>query len=136
EHGNGDRRDNCAVAPNEFARAIAERVLARDHRAAFEVAADVAGELLDRAIAALDLFLQSAQHDDVEIAGERAMEAARRRVARGGNVGGRGLAVALANDRRRRPRLLLEDRPLDLGVTVAGDVVRAAAGKEAVEENA
>src|SRR5438093_3266403 len=117
EHGNGDGGGHGPVAPNEFADAVAEAVLARHHGATVEVATDIAGQLLHGAVAPVHLLLQPAQHDDVEIAGQRAVQSVRRRVPRRRDFGGGGIGVSLADGGGGWPRLLLADRALDLDVT-------------------
>src|SRR5437763_1716961 len=58
------------MPPGEFARAVSECILARNHGLAFEMAAQVFAKLLDRVVAARRFLAQCHQHDVVEIAGE------------------------------------------------------------------
>ena len=111
------------VTANEFPASILERIFARDDRPAFEVAANVLRELLDRRIATLRVFSHRHQNNVVEIAFEAPAQSRRfavpRRAHRLGRDGrSRPMAInefLYASDNRARSfRILLTNDPLDL----------------------
>ena len=69
--------DTRAIAAHELRGTVAEGVLARRHRQAGEVPADVFRELIDRRVAPRRLLVQRLEDDVVEIAGETASESLR-----------------------------------------------------------
>src|SRR5690606_5011337 len=78
QYGEGrQRRQRAAeaMAAHELAQAVGRRIRVGQYRAAVEVAADVVGQLLSRAVAALDVLVHGPGDDALEVAVELGPEA-------------------------------------------------------------
>ena len=124
DEGGGDEDrggDGDAVAPDELAGAVEDRVGACGDGVAVSEAREVGAEGLGGGVAAGGLLAEGGEDDGVEVAGEAAPEA-RGRVVGEGAARGRGVGVA-------------DEASVGVGEG-AGDAVGRGAGEELVEDEA
>ena len=73
--------DGAPVTTHELDGPIERRILTRENRQTVQVPSDIAGELLDRLIAALAVSAECHEHDRVEIALQAPLQTTSHRVA-------------------------------------------------------
>ena len=89
------RRQPQRVAARELSGAIGQRIAARGHRLAGQVAAQIRGQLVHRSVAALRLLVHGHPHDVVEVARKPAAKAhGARQIRRDGVAGPRRFGLA------------------------------------------
>src|SRR5438067_1814168 len=106
------------MAGDELARPVRQRVLAREHRQAAQMAADVFGKLGDRGVPVAGILLERLEDDGVDVAPKLPTE------------------IRAADGAARRRGLLLADGLRKLVRQVRADAVRASPGEDPIEQHA
>ncbi len=115
------------MSPHEFARPVADRVGAGEHRAALEVAANIVRQFLGRNVPARRLLLHRPEHDGVEVAPQ---------LGRGGTrTRRRAAGVPRFDGAARRRGIGLAHGANDLLHRVGLHCVRPTAGQDLVEQH-